>query len=57
MNPACFDVAKEIGLDGVQVSMGTLDNGIHMNKPEVQKAYLDAAKRTGLAIASLALAR
>jgi sugar phosphate isomerase/epimerase len=55
MSPACFDVAKEIGLDGVQVSMGNLDNGIHMTKPEVQKAYLAAAKRTGLAIASLAL--
>ena len=49
-DPTCFDVAKEIGLDGVQVNMGSVRNDMHLRKPEVQQAYLAAAKRTGLAI-------
>jgi sugar phosphate isomerase/epimerase len=55
-DPSCFDVAKEIGLDGVQVDMGRASNRLHLRKPEVQKAYIEAAKRTGLEIASLAMA-
>jgi sugar phosphate isomerase/epimerase len=54
-DPTCFDVAKEIGLDGVLVDLGRLGNGMHLLKPEVQQAYLDAAKRTGLEVASLAM--
>jgi sugar phosphate isomerase/epimerase len=55
-DPSCFDVAKEIGLDGVQVNMGNLTNHMHLRQPEVQNAYLDAAQKNGLEIASLALA-
>ena len=54
-DPAAFDVAKQIGLDGVQVEHGHVANDMHLRRPEVQKAYLDAAKRTGLEIASLAI--
>ena len=54
-DPAAFDVAKQIGLDGVQVNMGRVGNDMHLRKPEVQKAYLEAAKRTGLEIGSLAI--
>jgi len=54
-DPSSFDVAKEIGLDGVQVNMGRVANDMHLRKPEVQKAYLAAAKRTGLEIGSLAI--
>jgi len=50
-----FSIAKEIGLDGVQINMGSVGNDMHLRKPEVQKAYLDAARRTGLGIGSLAL--
>jgi L-ribulose-5-phosphate 3-epimerase len=52
---AAFDVAREIGLDGVQVSMGTVGNDMQLRKPEMQKAYLKTARKTGLEIASLAL--
>jgi sugar phosphate isomerase/epimerase len=55
-DPTCFDVAKQIGLDGVQVDLGQLDNDVHLRKPEVQRAYLAAAKRTGLQVASVAIA-
>ena len=54
-DPSCFDVAKEIGLDGVQVDLGRPADGMRLLKPEVQKAYLASAKRTGMEIASLAM--
>ena len=52
---AAFDVAKQIGLDGVQISMGTVQNDMQLRKPDVQKAYLAAVKRTGVEMASLAI--
>lgn len=55
-DPSCFDLAKEIGLDGVQVDMGRASNGMHLRKPEVQCDYIEAARRTGLEVASLAMA-
>jgi sugar phosphate isomerase/epimerase len=54
-DPSCFELARQIGLDGVQVSMGVLGNGADTRKPEVQKAYLDAAKKVGLEVSSLAI--
>ncbi len=54
-DPSAFDLAKAIGLDGVQVEMGTVGNDMHLRRPEVQQRYRDAAKRTGLQIASLAI--
>ena len=53
-NPAALDVAKEIGLDGVQIDMGTIANDMHLRRPEVQQSYVEASKRTGVEIASLA---
>lgn len=52
---ACFEVAKQIGLDGVQVSLGTVGNDMHLRKPEMQKAFLDASEKSGVRIASLAI--
>lgn len=54
-DPAAFDVAKEIGLDGVQVSLGTAANQMSLRTVEVQAKYRAAAERTGLAVASLAI--
>jgi L-ribulose-5-phosphate 3-epimerase len=55
-DPSCFEVAKRIGLDGVQVDMGRASDHLKLRRPEIQRAYLDAAKQAGLEIASLALA-
>lgn len=52
---AAFDVAKEIGLDGVQVSLGTEANDMSLRTAEVQEKYRAASKRTGVEIASLAI--
>jgi sugar phosphate isomerase/epimerase len=54
-DPAALDVAREIGLDGVQVSLGTAANDMSLRTEEVQAKYRDAAKRTGVAVASLAI--
>jgi sugar phosphate isomerase/epimerase len=54
-DPSCMAVAKEIGLDGVQVNMGGLGNKMWLRQPEVQKAYLDAARQNGVEIAGLAM--
>lgn len=54
-DPAAFEVAKQIGLDGVQVSLGTLANDMHLRQANQQQVYRDAAKQAGLKIASLAI--
>ena len=51
-DPAAFDVAKEIGLDGVQVDFGPAGS-MRLTQPGVQKAFRDAARRTGLEIPAL----
>ena len=54
-DPAAFDVAGQIGLDGVQIAMGSVKDDMHLRRGDVQKAYLAAAKKAGLEIASLAI--
>ncbi len=54
-SPASFEVAKQIGLDGVQVSLGTAADDMKLRKPEIQQQFKDAAKANGLEIASLAI--
>ena len=51
----CFEVAKRIGLDGVQVSLNTVAQPRHLQEAHVQQAYLDAAKRAGIRIGGLAI--
>jgi L-ribulose-5-phosphate 3-epimerase len=54
-DPAAFEVAKQIGLDGVQVSLGTAANDMRLRQPGVQQEYRAAAKQAGLQVASLAI--
>jgi L-ribulose-5-phosphate 3-epimerase len=49
-SPACLDLAKQIGLDGVQLHMDR-----DVRKPEVQRAYREAMRRTGMEISSLSI--
>ena len=54
-NPDCFAVAKEIGLQGVQVSY-TLDGKFSMaNSKANRQLFKDAAKKTDMEFASLAM--
>jgi sugar phosphate isomerase/epimerase len=54
-DPAAFAVAKTIGLDGVQVSLGTAANNMQLRQAEFQQQYKTAAKAAGLEVASLAI--
>jgi sugar phosphate isomerase/epimerase len=54
-DPGSFEVARQIGLDGVQVSLGTAANDMHLRKPEVQKAFVEASRANEVRIASLAI--
>lgn len=50
-----FALAKEIGLDGIQVSLGSEANNMHMREADRQRAYVAESKKTGVQIASLAI--
>jgi L-ribulose-5-phosphate 3-epimerase len=49
-DPGSFAVAKQLGLDGVQIAINS-----RMTNPEIQKVFLQAAKASGVEIASLVL--
>jgi L-ribulose-5-phosphate 3-epimerase len=52
---AALSVARDIGLDGVQVSLGTEANDMHLRRAEVQAKYREESRRTGVQVASLAI--
>ena len=54
-DPAAFDIAKEIGLEGIMVDMGSSENKLHLREKSVQQTYRDASARTGIKITSLAM--
>jgi L-ribulose-5-phosphate 3-epimerase len=54
-DPSCMQIAREIGLDGVQVSMGSAGDHLKMRQSETREAYLKAAKENKVEVASLAL--
>jgi sugar phosphate isomerase/epimerase len=54
-DPGCFAVAKEIGLDGVQVSLGTVKNNMHLRQKAVQEKYLAESRKYQVEISSLAI--
>ena len=52
---AALAVGKQIGLDGVQISLGTAANDMHLRQASVQDQYRGLAKETGVEVASLAI--
>ena len=53
--PSSFEMAKRLGLDGVQVDLGSEQNNLPVRRPEVQKKFIEAAKKYDVEIASLAI--
>lgn len=53
--PAAFAIAKEIGLEGIMVNMGSAENNMHLREKKWQEIYLEESARTKIKIASLAL--
>ena len=54
-DPASLEVAKRIGLDGVQVDFGRGQDDLPLFNPELQQRFLAEAKKQDMEIASLAL--
>jgi sugar phosphate isomerase/epimerase len=54
-DPSALELAKELGLDGVQVDLGHWKEELPLRKPEIQKRYLELSKHVGVPVASLAL--
>ena len=48
-------LAKKIGFEGVQISIGVGTEKLPLGDPAMQKAFLDESKRAGLPIASVCL--
>jgi sugar phosphate isomerase/epimerase len=53
--PEAFAVAKEIGLDGVEVSFSQPGSGNDLRDESVRAKYLEVCQATGLEISSLAM--
>ncbi len=54
-NPASLEMAKRLGLDGVQVDFGSGENDLPLCNPELQKKFLEAVNKHDVQVASLAL--
>jgi sugar phosphate isomerase/epimerase len=50
-----FELAKAIGLSGIQVNLGSVANDLHLRQASVQAQFLAASKSTGVKISSLAI--
>jgi len=50
-----FDIAKQIGLDGIMVDLGSVGNNLRLREAAVQKEYIEASKKTGIRISSIAI--
>ena len=46
---------KKIGLDGVQVSLGTLEDDMHLRQEKIQRKYKDACKKYDMTIGGIAI--
>ena len=53
--PEALALARQLGLDGVQVSMGSVENDLPLRKPEVQRAYREAEAASGIRIGGVAI--
>lgn len=54
-NLGAMEMAKAIGLDGVQLSLGTYENQMHLRRKDVQEAYKSLAKIFGVGFTGLAI--
>ncbi|WP_342086878.1 sugar phosphate isomerase/epimerase family protein [Dyadobacter sp. OTU695] len=55
LSPEAFERAKQIGLDGIQVSYNTGKDEKGLSVPETLQAIRDASARTGVKVSSLAI--
>ncbi|QHT66006.1 sugar phosphate isomerase/epimerase [Rhodocytophaga rosea] len=54
-NVEAMEMGARIGLDGVQLSLGSVANDMHLRRKDIQEAYKKAAKQHGVRIGGLAI--
>src|SRR2546423_1655738 len=55
VKPAAVELAKKIGFDGVEISLGVGDKALPLADPALQKVYLEESRKHRLPIASTCL--
>jgi sugar phosphate isomerase/epimerase len=53
--PEAIEIAKRVGVDGIQLNFNSSKNPIHLQNPEVLDKYLKAARKNNLQIPSIAI--
>jgi len=53
--PGGLEIAKRVGLDGLEVSAGSATDTLEIAKPEVRQQYKDAMAETGIVVSSVAM--
>lgn len=54
-DPAAFELAARLGLDGVQVSLVPKGDTLALADPDLRRTFLDAARKARISIASFAI--
>ncbi|MHA4842777.1 sugar phosphate isomerase/epimerase family protein [Flavitalea antarctica] len=54
-DPAAMEYGKSLGLDGVQVSLGSVANNMHLRQKSVQQTYKNAASKYKIEVSGLAI--
>jgi L-ribulose-5-phosphate 3-epimerase len=50
-----IEIGNKIGLDGIQISLGTLADGMQLRQKKVQQQYKDACKKYGMSLGGIAI--
>lgn len=53
--PTGLEIAKRVGLDGLEISAGGPNDAVDIANPELRQQYKDAVAQTGVAISSVAM--
>jgi len=54
-DPVAFDIAAQVGLTGIMVDMGSAESNLHLRDKTIQQQYLQASRRSGVKISSIAM--
>ncbi|WP_273565490.1 sugar phosphate isomerase/epimerase family protein [Maribacter halichondriae] len=54
-NVEAMEVGHKIGLDGIQISLGTLDNDMHLREEKIQQTYKAACEKYDISIGGMAI--
>ena len=54
-DPAALEYGKVLGLDGVQISLGSVANNMHLRQKKIQEIYKQSASKYGTRISGVAL--